>query len=219
MCRKPGLELQHAPNLVPHSSEGSLTQDAKAVTGRRWWTEESTSPMVRCCKVELDTEALSCCIVEKCWTASASEIWCYKETRWLGMHKQAGTRAGNHQRHTQLPLCATLRSVLPTHCCRPTFISHPRAPQPMHACNCESTRMYAMVQNLNMCTALSFAKIQPSTSWNLCMHHALSPANCPPHSSTTMRAAAESTARSMTSTCSSSTASITLSANVSTAAT
>ena len=24
---------------------------------------------------------------------------CYKETRWLGMHKQAGTRAGN-QRHT-----------------------------------------------------------------------------------------------------------------------
>ena len=26
---------------------------------------------------------------------------CYKGTRWLGMHKQAGTRAGNHQRHTQ----------------------------------------------------------------------------------------------------------------------
>ena len=25
---------------------------------------------------------------------------CYKETRWLGMHKQAGTRAGNHHRHT-----------------------------------------------------------------------------------------------------------------------
>ena len=26
---------------------------------------------------------------------------CYKETRWLGMHQQAGTRAGNHQRHTR----------------------------------------------------------------------------------------------------------------------
>ena len=25
---------------------------------------------------------------------------CYKETRWLGMHKPAGTTAGNHQRHT-----------------------------------------------------------------------------------------------------------------------
>ena len=25
----------------------------------------------------------------------------YKETRWLGMHKQAGTRAGNHLRHTR----------------------------------------------------------------------------------------------------------------------
>ena len=24
---------------------------------------------------------------------------CYRETRWLGMHKQAGPRAGNHQRH------------------------------------------------------------------------------------------------------------------------
>ena len=26
---------------------------------------------------------------------------CYKETQWLGMHKRAGTRAGNHQRHTR----------------------------------------------------------------------------------------------------------------------
>ena len=25
---------------------------------------------------------------------------CYKEMLWLGMHKQAGSRAGNHQRHT-----------------------------------------------------------------------------------------------------------------------
>ena len=28
------------------------------------------------------------------------QILCYKDTRWLGMRKQAGTRAGNHQRHT-----------------------------------------------------------------------------------------------------------------------
>ena len=27
--------------------------------------------------------------------------WCYRETQWLGMHKQAGTRAGNHERHTR----------------------------------------------------------------------------------------------------------------------
>ena len=26
----------------------------------------------------------------------------YKETRWLGMHKQSGTRAGNHRRHTRI---------------------------------------------------------------------------------------------------------------------
>ena len=29
---------------------------------------------------------------------------CYRETRWLGMHKQVGTRAGNYQRHTQQTL-------------------------------------------------------------------------------------------------------------------
>ena len=29
------------------------------------------------------------------------EACCYKETRWLSMHKQAGTRAGNHHRHTR----------------------------------------------------------------------------------------------------------------------
>ena len=41
---------------------------------------------------------------------------CYKEMRWLGMHKQAGTRAGNHQRHTQ---------QTPAHQHRPTMLHEP----------------------------------------------------------------------------------------------
>ena len=42
-------------------------------------------------------------------------ISCCKETRWLGMHKQTGTRAGNHQRHTH-----TRRT--PAHQRRPTTL-------------------------------------------------------------------------------------------------
>ena len=42
---------------------------------------------------------------------------CYKETRWLGMHKQAGTRAGSHQRHTQ---------QTPAHQRRPTTLYEPQ---------------------------------------------------------------------------------------------
>ena len=42
--------------------------------------------------------------LEQLWPAGSGALGlhiCYKETRWLGMHKQAGTRAGNHHRHTQ----------------------------------------------------------------------------------------------------------------------
>ena len=39
--------------------------------------------------------------------------FCCRETRWSGTHKQAGTRAGNHHRHTQ---------QTPSHQCRPTAL-------------------------------------------------------------------------------------------------
>ena len=46
---------------------------------------------------------------------------CCKETRWLGMHKQAGTMAGNHQRHTQ---------QTPAHQCRPSTLHEPETENP-----------------------------------------------------------------------------------------
>ena len=33
--------------------------------------------------------------------ACSTSTVCYKETRWIGMHKQAGTRAGNQRTHTR----------------------------------------------------------------------------------------------------------------------
>ena len=50
-------------------------------------------------------------------------VMCYKETRWLGMHKQAGTRTGNHQRLTQ---------QTPAHQRRLTTLNEPQTaiPQP-----------------------------------------------------------------------------------------
>ena len=35
------------------------------------------------------------------YKAAVVNALCYKETRWLGIRKQAGNRAGNHQRHTR----------------------------------------------------------------------------------------------------------------------
>ena len=37
---------------------------------------------------------------------------CYKEMRWLGILKQAGTREGNHRRHTQQTPAKETKCVL-----------------------------------------------------------------------------------------------------------
>ena len=50
-----------------------------------------------CCAIRVNVVAFG---FLACFVFRGSFL-CYKEMRWLGMHKQAGTRARNYQRHTQ----------------------------------------------------------------------------------------------------------------------
>ena len=62
---------------------------------------------------------------------------CYKETRWLGRHKQSITRAGSHQRHTRTINASTsTQAKNPT---RATNGNHPARPLHMHLTNTPHT--------------------------------------------------------------------------------
>ena len=75
-----------------------------------------------------------CGVVLLFWTRCAlllrARSMCYKDTRWLGMHKQTGTRAGNHQRHTH-----TRRTS--AHQRRPTTVHETQTAIPrLYRCTC-----------------------------------------------------------------------------------
>ena len=66
---------------------------------KRWGLPLVAVGAVHCCLCPLFPGATVCwllCGAEGCWCCV-----CYKETRWLGMHKQSGITAGNHRRHTR----------------------------------------------------------------------------------------------------------------------
>ena len=68
------------------------------------------------------TSVLPFCIVgPRSWAGFLSWKVCHKETRWLGVHKQARTEAGVHQRHTQ---------QTPARQCRSTTLHEPEIANP-----------------------------------------------------------------------------------------
>ena len=108
------------------------------------------------------------CLLSACACGCAVLYVCDKETRWLGIHKRAGTSAGNHRRHTQenivLCSCCADRTIPigPTSLNQDTTHESPRTFKPSVLC-CRG-RLLHDVTGKNRRTAIS--------SYNLKMQQA-----------------------------------------------